>query len=200
MLDTSVALALCSLLIYGLTQVLAKAAVKSVTATSMVAVNFFVSVPIYLVFLAATLLLVDRSLLKPEYIFYALIGASTARGGYYIYLAALEKGSVTMVGSISAAYPAITATLAVLVLKEPLGPVNALGIAVIIASMVALSYEHGGQTGRMGFSRIALILSLTTFAVWGSEACSSSSRSPTSRLSPISACTLSYCPRWPSSS
>jgi uncharacterized membrane protein len=167
MLDISVALALCSLLIYGLTQVLAKATVKSVSATSMVAINFLVTIPIYLVFLAGTLLFVDRSVLRPEYILYALIGASTARGGYYIYLAALEKGSVTMVGSITAAYPAITATLAVIVLSEPLELLNGVGIVVIIVSMVALSYVHGGHSGIIGFSRLALLLSLTTFVLWG---------------------------------
>lgn len=167
MLDASVMLALCSLLIYGLTQVLAKAAVRSVNAASMVSVNFLVSVPIYAVFLGATLLLVDRSVLRPEYILYALIGATTARGGYYIYLTALEKGSVTMVGSITAAYPAITATLAVAVLGEQLGPVNGIGIAVIIVSMVALSYVHGQRAGKGGLSRAALVLSLATFLVWG---------------------------------
>lgn len=167
MLDTSVTLALCSLLIYGLTQVLAKAVVGSMSPSSMVAVNFLVSIPVFVVFLVGTLLFVDRSVLKPEYILYALIGATTARGGYYIYLTALEKGSVTMVGSITAAYPAITATLAVLVIGEDLEPINGIGIVVIIASMVALSYVHGSHTGRGGFSRMALVLSLTTFLLWG---------------------------------
>ena len=167
MLDTSVTLALCSLLIYGLTQILAKAAVKSVNAASMVSVNFLVSIPIYAVFLIATLFLVDPSILKPEYILYSVIGATTARGGYYVYLTALEKGSVTMVGSITAAYPAITATMAVLVLDEKLRPVNGIGIAVIISSMVVLSYVHGRHVGVGGFSKMALVLSLTTFVVWG---------------------------------
>jgi drug/metabolite transporter (DMT)-like permease len=32
---------------------------------------------------------------------------------------------------------------------------------------VVLSYVHGRHTGRVGFSRAALVLSLTTFLVWG---------------------------------
>ena len=167
MLDTSVTLALCSLLVYGLTQVLAKAAVKSVNAASMVSVNFLVSIPIYAVFLVATIFLVDPGILKPEYILYSVIGATTARGGYYLYLTALETGSVTMVGSITAAYPAITATMAVLVLDEQLRFINGVGIAVIIVSMVSLSYVHGRHSAGAGLSRAALILSLTTFLVWG---------------------------------
>ena len=167
MLDTSVTLALCSLVIYGLTQVLAKAAVRSVNVASMVSVNFLVSIPIYAVFLIATLFLVDPSILKPEYILYSVIGATTARGGYYVYLTALEKGSVTIVGSITAAYPAITATMAILVLGEELRFANGIGIVVIISSMVALSYVHGRHQGTGGFSRMALVLSLITFFVWG---------------------------------
>ncbi len=167
MLDTSITLALCSLLVYGLTQVLAKAAVRSVNAASMVSVNFLVSIPIYLVFLVATLFLVDPGILKPEYILYSVIGASTARGGYYVYLTALEKGSVTMVGSITAAYPAITATMAVLVIGEEISRLNIAGIIVIISSMVALSFLHGRQADAVGFSRAALLLSLVTFFVWG---------------------------------
>ncbi len=167
MIDISVILALTALLIYGLTQVLAKRTVGTINSTSMVAVNFLVSVPIYLVFLAATLLFVDYESMKPEYFVYALIGASTARGGYYIYLEALEKGAVTMVGSVTAAYPAITAVLAITVLGESIGPVNAAGIVVIIASMVGLSYMHGRSSGEHGFSRTALILSIVVLFIWG---------------------------------
>jgi transporter family protein len=133
----------------------------------MVAVNFLVSLPIYIVFLIATLVIVDGDTLEPEYLFYALIGASTARGGYYLYLEALEKGSVTMVGSISAAYPAITAILAVTVLGEDVSAINGIGIVIIIASMIGLSYMHGRASGEQGFSRSALFLSMVVLLVWG---------------------------------
>lgn len=45
MVDASIALALFSLTIYGLTQVIAKAAVSSLGSMTMVAVNFLVSIP-----------------------------------------------------------------------------------------------------------------------------------------------------------
>jgi len=167
MIDASILFALCSLIIYGLTQVVSKYAIGSLNATSMVAINFVVSLPVFVVFLVSTLLAVGRLDIRFEYIVYGLIGASTARGGYYIYLEALEKGAVTMVGSITAAYPAITAVLAVTLLDEKIQPINAVGISIIVASMVALSFFRGRQSEKSGLSRPAFLLSLATFFLWG---------------------------------
>lgn len=167
MFDASIAFALTALAVYGFTQVIAKFAVGSLNAESMVALNFLTSLPVYVFILAGALVLWGEYLDHLEYVLYALIGASTARGGYYIYMEALEKGDVSMVGSITAAFPAVTAVLAVTLLGEDLGLVNAAGIVVIIASMVALSFSHGRRNGGAGFSRSSLLLSLATFAIWG---------------------------------
>jgi len=167
MVDASIAFALCSLAIYGVTQVIAKAAVGSLNAESMVALNFLASVPVYVFILFGALVLWGEYLDHLEYVLYALIGASTARGGYYIYLEALEKGDVSMVGSITAAFPAITAVLAVALLGEDLSLVKAAGITLIIASMVALSYSHGRRASGAKVTRSSLLLSLTTMVIWG---------------------------------
>ena len=167
MIDASIAFALTALAVYGLTQVIAKFAVGSLNAESMVALNFLASIPVYVFILAGAVVLWGEYLDHLEYVVYALIGASTARGGYYIYLEALEKGDVSMVGSITAAFPAVTVVLAVTLLGEELSWVNAAGVVVIIASMVALSHSHGKDSGGGGFSRSSLLLSLATFAIWG---------------------------------
>ena len=167
MTDISIVYALCSLLVYGATQVIAKVTVKSLDATTMVAMNFLISVPIYIFFLVSALVLWNEYVSHPEYVLYGLIGASTARGGYYIYLEALEKGAVTMVGSISAAFPAITALLAVTVLHEEISWINALGIVVIIASMIGLSFTHGRSSEHTAFSKTALMLSIAVLLIWG---------------------------------
>jgi len=72
-----------------------------------------------------------------------------------------------MVGSITAAFPAITALLAVTVLHEEISWINGLGIVIIIASMIGLSFTHGRSSERTGFSKTALILSITTLLIWG---------------------------------
>jgi len=167
MADSSIVLALCSLLLYGVTQVIAKAAVGSSNATSMVAINFLVSVPVYVAIFICALLFWGEYVDHFEYVIYGFIGASTARSGYYIYLEALEKGAVSMVGSITAAFPAITAVLAVTFLGENIGPIKVVGISIIIASMVALSFSHSRSTSSTSFSRSSLMLSLATLLLWG---------------------------------
>ncbi len=167
MVDASIAFALCSLAIYGVTQVIAKSAVGSLNAESMVALNFLASVPVYVFILFGAIVLWGEYLDHLEYVLYALIGASTARGGYYIYLEALEKGDVSMVGSITAAFPAITVVLAVAFLGEEPNLMNAAGITLIIGSMVALSYSHGRRANGAKVTRSSLVLSLTTMAIWG---------------------------------
>jgi len=165
--DVSIVLALCSLTIYGLTQVIAKAVVRNLDATSMVALNFLISIPIYVFLFACAVILWGEYVQHPEYVLYGLIGASTARGGYYIYLEALEKGAVSMVGSITAAFPAITALLAVTFLGEQVSLLNGVGITIIIVSMIALSYSHGRSSEGTVFSRTSLLLSIATLLIWG---------------------------------
>lgn len=167
MADISVVLALISLLIYGATQVIAKAVVRNLDATSMVALNFVISLPIYIFLLGCSVIFWGEYVDHLEYVLYGLIGASTARGGYYIYLEALERGAVSMVGSITAAFPAMTAILAVTLLGERITILNGLGITIIIVSMIVLSFSHGKHEGGGTFSRTSLLLSLTTFFIWG---------------------------------
>lgn len=167
MTDLSIAFALCSLTIYGLTQVIAKFAVGSLKAESMVALNFLTSIPVYVFILFGAVLLWGEYLDHLEYVFYAIVGASTARGGYYIYLEALEKGDVSLVGSITAAFPAITAVLAVTLLGERVTFVNAAGISIIISSMVILSYLRGNGAEKTARSSSSLLLSLATMVIWG---------------------------------
>lgn len=167
MFPPSTAFALIALVIYGSTQVIAKAAVMPASAPSMVAMNFVVSLPVYLFLFCSALMLWGQYAEHLLYVVYGLIGASTARGGYYIYLEALERGAVSIVGSITAAFPALTALLAVTVLGESLAPVNAAGIALIIGGMAVLSYTHQAPAGRGQRSRSSLVLSVMTFLVWG---------------------------------
>ena len=53
----------------------------SVTAVSMMVINFMVVLPIYSVFFVGILLFVDLGSIRLEYILYGLVGVCTARGG-----------------------------------------------------------------------------------------------------------------------
>ncbi|HIH00628.1 TPA: hypothetical protein HA259_00845, partial [Thermoplasmata archaeon] len=102
MIEPSVALALCALMIYGLDQVIAKATVGSLKATSMVALNVLVSLPIYLFIFVGAILLWGEYIDHLEYVVYGLVGASTARGGDFIYPEAPGRGPRSTVGHATA--------------------------------------------------------------------------------------------------
>ena len=160
-------LALSAAVLYGISQAIGKLAIDSLTAPSMVAVNFLVSMPIYILFLFCFLLSLGSFRIGSEYIIFGLVAALLGRAGYYTYLEALERGPVMIVGSITAAYPAIIAVLAITLLGESWTSVQAAGVSLVIVSMIGLSFSHGSSKGSTGFTRLSLILSIVTLILWG---------------------------------
>jgi drug/metabolite transporter (DMT)-like permease len=97
------------------------------------------------------------------------IAAAVAAGtwgsvGYIFFYEGMRLGSVGLVGTVSAAYPILTVALSVLILREPLGGFQALGIALTILCVLLLAYDpKRGDKAR----RTAVVLSLLGFFVWG---------------------------------
>ncbi len=84
--------------------------------------------------------------------------------GYLFFYEGMRVGSVGIVGTISAACPMLTVILSVVFLTESLGPLQVLGIALIMFCILVLAVEpgHGSVT-----RRAAVLLSLAGFFVWG---------------------------------
>jgi transporter family protein len=160
-------LALSAAVLYGISQAIGKLAIDSLTAPSMVAVNFLVSMPVYILFLFCFLLSLGSFRIGSEYIIFGLVAALLGRAGYYTYLEALERGPVMIVGSITAAYPAIITVLAITLLGESLTSVQAAGVSLVIVSMIGLSFSHGSSNSGTSFTRLSLILSIVTLILWG---------------------------------
>ncbi len=158
-----VLLALSAVVLYGVSQVIGKLAIDSIAAPSMVAVNFLVSMPVYLIFFLCFLLSLGSFQIGPEYIVFGIVAALLGRAGYYTYLEALERGPVMIVGSITAAYPAIITILAITLLGESLSAIQSVGVSIV----VGLSFSHGGSKSASGFTRLSLILSIITLVLWG---------------------------------
>ena len=72
-----------------------------------------------------------------------------------------------IVGSITAAYPAIITVLAITLLGESLTSIQAVGVSLVIMSMIGLSFSHGSSKGSTNFTRLSLILSIVTLILWG---------------------------------
>ncbi|MBC7545830.1 MAG: DMT family transporter [Candidatus Sericytochromatia bacterium] len=101
-----------------------------------------------------------------RFILLSLLGQAINAVAWLYYYKALEKGSVSIVGTITAAYPCVTVLLAWMFLGEKLLPLQYLGIGVIVAAglMIAYQKEPGVEAG---VSRRWMAHAGITFLFWG---------------------------------
>jgi len=86
--------------------------------------------------------------------------------GYLCFFESIMDGQVSIAGTISAAYPALTVVGALLLLSEGLTAAQAVGVAAIIGGVVVLSYEpNPGSPSAM--PRRSLVFALLAFGLWG---------------------------------
>lgn len=115
-----------------------------------------------------------RRLTDPEsrpFLFYALLGQVVNGLAWICYFLALDRGPAAVVGTVTAAYTAVTVLLAMVFLRERLAPRQVLGVALVIGAGMVLGYAAGGapatEAGRVGW----LTLSFATMGLWGVAVC-----------------------------
>lgn len=86
--------------------------------------------------------------------------------GFLCFFESLMDGQVAIAGTISAAYPALTVVGALVFLAETLTAAQGLGVAIIIAGVVALSYEPNPGSANATPKR-SLIFAFLAFGLWG---------------------------------
>src|SRR4030042_449655 len=86
--------------------------------------------------------------------------------GYLCFFESIMDGQVSIAGTISAAYPAVTVLGALLILGETLTLVQSIGVAAIIGGVIGLSYEPD-PTSKHAMPKRALIFSVLAFFLWG---------------------------------
>lgn len=92
--------------------------------------------------------------------------------GYLCFFESILVGQVAIAGTISAGYPALTVIGAVLFLSESLSGLQAMGVAMIIVGVVALSYEPDPSAlGAIG--RRSMMFAGFAFFAWGAWSLSS---------------------------
>lgn len=86
--------------------------------------------------------------------------------GYICFFESVIDGQVSIVGTISAAYPALTVVGALILLSESLNAIESVGIVAIIAGVIALSYEPNPES-KHAMSKRSLVFSFLAFGFWG---------------------------------
>jgi drug/metabolite transporter (DMT)-like permease len=160
--------ALVALLLYGLGQGLVKKWIGEVPparfclyyvlATSIVNLGFF-AVEGHPPLLAAS----GRGFLAVGVLAYLFDGAA-----WILYFQSIVLGPVAIVGTLSAAYPALTVVFARVFLAEELAPLQYLAVVLVIAGCIGLSYTPSGEAARTT-SRRWIPLSLLALLCWGTS-------------------------------
>jgi transporter family protein len=158
--------ALAALLLYGLGQGLVKKWIGEVTpgrfclyyvlATALVNFGFFFTQQ------HPPLLAPDgRTFLLVGVLAYLFDGAA-----WILYFQSIALGPVAIVGTLSAAYPALTIVFARIFLGEQLAPLQYLGVTLVIAGCLGLSYSPAHADSHVT-SRRWIPLSLLALLCWG---------------------------------
>jgi drug/metabolite transporter (DMT)-like permease len=90
--------------------------------------------------------------------------------GWILYFQSIVRGPITIVGTLSAAYPALTVLFARAFLGESLGLGQYVGVALVIAGCLGLSYSPASPTGASKSTRSLSWVWMAGLALvlWGS--------------------------------
>ena len=157
-------LASMDMMSWGVGQVVAKRATDRLGAVTMVLLVSVIDGCLYL--LLFVLLAGPMSATWETYAF-AVASAVTGMAGYILYYEALLRGNVAVVGTISAGSPIITIAGAVLFLGETPTLNQGLGIVLLVAVILILSYEPIGEEWRIPAAVLLSIGILILWGVWG---------------------------------
>ncbi|OGR47736.1 MAG: hypothetical protein A2X37_04275 [Elusimicrobia bacterium GWA2_66_18] len=158
--------AFSALFLYGIGQGLVKKWIAEVpparfclyfvAAKAIVNLGFFFSSPHPAPFSAE-----GRSFLAAGVLAYVLDGA-----GWILYFQSIVAGPITIVGTLSAAYPALTVVFARIFLSETLQPLQYAGVALVISGCLGLSYAPPDPNAKITGKRW-IPLAAAALALWG---------------------------------
>lgn len=86
--------------------------------------------------------------------------------GWILYFESIVKGPITIVGTLSAAYPALTVLFARIFLGETLMPAQYFGVALVISGCLGLSYAPPDPNAKVT-SRSWIPMAAGALVLWG---------------------------------
>lgn len=87
--------------------------------------------------------------------------------GWLLYFQSIVFGPIAIVGTLSAAYPALTILFARFFLQENLAPHQYLGVALVIGGCIGLSYAPSPADGPRVIGRRWIPLAFGALLIWG---------------------------------
>lgn len=158
--------ALLALLLYGLGQGFVKMWITEVPparfclyfacARAVVMLSYFLANPHTPVFTAE-----NRQLLAIGVFAYLLDGT-----GWILYFQSIISGPITIVGTLSAAYPALTIVFAHWFLGESLSPAQYVAVMLVIGGCIGLAWQPAGTANKVT-GRAWIPLAFGALVLWG---------------------------------
>ncbi|MDH4123585.1 MAG: EamA family transporter, partial [Thermoplasmata archaeon] len=167
MIEIWLILALSAVVMYGVSQAAIKVALREISAPTFILATVFMTFPTYLVILIGSIAVGRYGNIDFEHFIYLILAAAFGQIGYYVYLEAAESGPISIVGSITAAYPIMVIMFAIVFLAEILTAIQAVGVGMITIGMIVLSYFHGSSENKSHLSRKCFTLCIITLLLWG---------------------------------
>lgn len=164
MVPTWILLAIVDMMSWGVGQVLVKRATDRLGAVTMVLFVTLVDGTLYLALFLASAQPLAATL---ETYAYATIAAVVGIVGYVLYFEALLRGNVSLVATITAGSPIITILGAVAFLSEVPSLAQAVGMALLVAVILILSYEPVGRNWKVPAVVTLSVAILVLWGIWG---------------------------------
>jgi drug/metabolite transporter (DMT)-like permease len=167
MIETWLLLAFGAILLYGSSQVAQKLSLDHILASSVVFTSLIVATPIYAVFLVRYVVTGELFEVGIVQLVIGFVAATFGQIGYYLYVEAAQKGPISIVGSVTAAYPIMVIAVAIIFLSETPGEVQLAGAVLVTASIIGLSYMHGRKESGSCMSSKCLTLCIASLLAYG---------------------------------
>jgi drug/metabolite transporter (DMT)-like permease len=152
---------IATVFLYGIGQVFTKKGTARLSSSGMLLLLSFNMLAIYG---GAWLFLHKNTPIYFREIAYTVAATFLSSIGYIFFYEAVERQKISIVGTVTAAYPFITVILAVPLLNEPLTLLQISAVAMIVASVSVLSYAPGTQNLQ---NRSWLLFAILCFTMWG---------------------------------
>jgi len=156
-------LALLSALIWGFANIFAKLSTPKLGVARVAGLIVIIDSTLYLLGYG---LWRSNSTIGLEYGVLAVASALAGVVAYLCFFESLLSGQVAVVGTISAAFPALTVIGALILLSETVTATQTGGLVAVICGIVALSYERNNNS-QFAIPKRSLFFALLAFALWG---------------------------------
>ncbi|MBU7016544.1 MAG: DMT family transporter [Theionarchaea archaeon] len=150
-----------TIFLFGIGQVFTKTGTARLGSPGML---LLLSINMFIIYGGAWLIFHENISLPLTAFLYCILAAALSAVGYIFFYEAVERQKISLVGVITAAYPFITAIMAVIFLHEPLTSTQIAGIILIIASVSLLAYSPHEYSIQ---KKTWLFFAVLCFIVWG---------------------------------